>query len=407
MNIKDRFLKYIAVDTQSDPDSSDFPSTARQKDFALTLVEELKSLGVEQAAMDEYGYVMAVIPSNTGKKVPAVGFIAHMDTAPDIGGKCTNPQVIDNYQGQTIPLDAEGNFKLSPEEFPEMLLYKGQTLICTSGDTLLGADDKAGITEIMCMVEHLMKHPEIEHGKILIGFTPDEEIGCGVDHFDVKKFGADYAYTMDGGQIGELEYENFNAAGATIHIQGKNIHPGYAKDKMINSQLVAMELHQLLPVGQRPELTQDYEGFFLLTKLDGTVEETKMQYIIRDHDRAKFEEKKKLMQDAVEYINKKYGQIVRCEIKDQYYNMREQVEKHRFIVDIAEEAIREAGVTPKVVPIRGGTDGARLSFMGLPCPNLFAGGHNFHGRYEYVILESMEKAVQVILNIIQAYVKKA
>ena len=407
MNIKDRFLKYIAVDTQSDPDSSDFPSTARQKDFALTLVEELKSLGVEQAAMDEYGYVMAVIPSNTGKKVPAVGFIAHMDTAPDIGGKCTNPQVIDNYQGQTIPLDAEGNFKLSPEEFPEMLLYKGQTLICTSGDTLLGADDKAGITEIMCMVEHLMKHPEIEHGKILIGFTPDEEIGCGVDHFDVKKFGADYAYTMDGGQIGELEYENFNAAGATIHIQGKNIHPGYAKDKMINSQLVAMELHQLLPVGQRPELTQDYEGFFLLTKLDGTVEETKMQYIIRDHDRAKFEEKKKLMQDAVDYINKKYGQIVRCEIKDQYYNMREQVEKHRFIVDIAEEAIREAGVTPKVVPIRGGTDGARLSFMGLPCPNLFAGGHNFHGRYEYVILESMGKAVQVILNIIQAYVKKA
>ena len=407
MNIKDRFLKYIAVDTQSDPDSSDFPSTARQKDFALTLVEELKSLGVEQAAMDEYGYVMAVIPSNTGKKVPAVGFIAHMDTAPDIGGKCTNPQVIDNYQGQTIPLDAEGNFKLSPEEFPEMLLYKGQTLICTSGDTLLGADDKAGITEIMCMVEHLMKHPEIEHGKILIGFTPDEEIGCGVDHFDVKKFGADYAYTMDGGQIGELEYENFNAAGATIHIQGKNIHPGYAKDKMINSQLVAMELHQLLPVGQRPELTQDYEGFFLLTKLDGTVEETKMQYIIRDHDRAKFEEKKKLMQDAVDYINKKYGQIVRCEIKDQYYNMREQVEKHRFIVDIAEEAIREAGVTPKVVPIRGGTDGASLSFMGLPCPNLFAGGHNFHGRYEYVILESMEKAVQVILNIIQAYVKKA
>ena len=407
MTLKERFFKYIAIDTQSAPDAGSFPSTEKQKSLSRLLVEELKAMGVADAAMDEYGYVMATIPSNSAKKLPVIGFIAHVDTAPDLDGKCTNPQVIENYQGQTIPLDAAGKFELSPEEFPEMLLYKGQTLICTSGDTLLGADDKAGITEIMCAVEYLMQHPEVEHGPIAIGFTPDEEIGCGVDHFDVKKFGADYAYTMDGGQIGELEYENFNAAGATIHIQGKNIHPGYAKDKMINSQLVAMELHRMLPVGQRPELTQDYEGFYLLIKMDGTVDETKMQYIIRDHDREKFEAKKKLLQDAVDYINKKYGQIVRCEIKDQYYNMREQVEKHRFIVDIAEEAIREAGVTPKVVPIRGGTDGARLSFMGLPCPNLFAGGHNFHGRYEYVILESMEKAVQVILNIIQAYVKKA
>ena len=407
MDLKERFFKYIATDTQSDPDSTSFPSTSKQKDFALTLVSELKSLGVENAAMDEYGYVMASIPSNSSKNLPAIGFIAHMDTAPDLGGKCVNPQVINNYQGQTIPLDAEGKFRLSPEEFPEMLLYKGQTIICTSGDTLLGADDKAGITEIMCAVEHLLAHPEIEHGKILIGFTLDEEIGCGVDHFDVKRFGADYAYTMDGGQIGELEYENFNAAGANIHIQGKNIHPGYAKDKMVNSQLVAMELHQMLPVGQRPELTKDYEGFYLLIKMEGTVEETKMQYIIRDHDRAKFEEKKRLMQEAVDFINKKYGPIVSCEIKDQYYNMREQVEKHSHIVEIAEEAIRAAGVTPAVVPIRGGTDGARLSFMDLPCPNLFAGGHNFHGRYEYVVLESMEKAVQVILNIIQGFVKRA
>ncbi|MBO4281910.1 MAG: peptidase T [Bacteroidales bacterium] len=407
MKLKERFFKYIAVDTQSAPESATFPSTAKQKDFARTLVEELHALGVTNAAMDEYGYVMASIPANTKKTLPTIGFIAHMDTAPDLDGRCTRPQVVENYQGQTIPLDAEGKFKLSPEEFPEMLQYKGQTLICTSGDTLLGADDKAGITEIMCAVEHLLQHPEVEHGPIAIGFTPDEEIGCGVDHFDVEKFGADYAYTMDGGQIGELEYENFNAAGAKLHIQGLNVHPGYAKGKMLNAQLVAMELHQLLPVGQRPELTQDYEGFFLLTGMNGSVEEAKMQYIIRDHDRRKFEEKKALMQEAVNFLNRKYGDCIQCELKDQYYNMREQVEQHKFIVDIAEEAIRQAGVEPKVVPIRGGTDGARLSFMGLPCPNLFAGGHNFHGRYEYVILESMEKAVQVILNIVTAYAKRA
>ena len=407
MTLKERFFKYIAIDTQSSPDAETFPSTEKQKNLSRLLVDELKAMGVTNAAMDDYGYVMATIPSNCPEDLPVIGFIAHVDTAPDLDGRCTNPQVIENYQGQTIPLDKEGKFKLSPEEFPEMLLYKGQTLICTSGDTLLGADDKGGVTEIMCAVEYLMQHPEVKHGPIAISFTPDEEIGCGVDHFDVQKFGAKYAYTMDGGQIGELEYENFNAAGATLHIQGKNIHPGYAKDKMVNSQLVAMELHQMLPIGQRPELTQDYEGFYLLIKMEGTVEETKMQYIIRDHDRAKFEEKKRLMQEAVDFINKKYGTIVSCEIKDQYYNMREQVEQHRMVVELAEEAIREAGITPKVVPIRGGTDGARLSFMGLPCPNLFAGGHNFHGRYEYVILESMEKAVQVILNIIQAYVKKA
>ncbi len=406
MNIKERFFKYIAVDTQSDPESNTFPSTSKQKDFAVTLVEELKSLGLADAHMDEYGYVMASIPSNIPQKVPVVGFIAHMDTAPDIYGKCTDPQVFEHYDGKAISLDKEGKYILSPNDFPEMLQYKGQTLICTKGDTLLGADDKAGITEIMCAVEYLMQHPEIKHGKIAIGFTPDEEIGCGVDHFDVKAFGADFAYTMDGGQIGELEYENFNAAGAVIRIRGRNIHPGYAKDKMTNSQLVGMELHQMLPCGQRPELTRDYEGFYLLTKFDGCVEETKMQYIIRDHDRQKFEEKKRLMQEVVRFLNEKYGNIVHCEIKDQYYNMREQVEQHKFIVDIAEEAIRQAGVEPAVVPIRGGTDGARLSFMGLPCPNLFAGGHNFHGRYEYVILESMEKAIQVILNIIQAYAKR-
>ena len=406
MDIKERFFRYIASDTQSDPESTSFPSTSKQKDFSITLVEELKSLGVENAFMDKFGYVMASIPANTAKQLPTVGFIAHVDTAPDICGKCTQPQVFEHYDGKDISLDAEGKFILSPKDFPEMLQYIGQTLVCTRGDTLLGADDKAGVTEIMCAVEYLMQHPEIEHGKIAIGFTPDEEIGCGVDHFDVKKFGADYAYTMDGGQIGELEYENFNAAGVNIHIQGRNIHPGYAKDKMVNSQLVAMELHGMLPCGQRPELTRDYEGFYLLTHIEGTVEETKMQYIVRDHDRGKFEAKKQLLQQAVDFLNAKYGDIIRCEIKDQYYNMREQVEQHKFIVDIAEEAIRQAGVTPVVVPIRGGTDGARLSFMGLPCPNLFAGGHNFHGRYEYVILESMEKAVNVILNIIQAYVKR-
>ena len=407
MNTLERFFKYIATDTQSNPESESFPSTSKQKDFGLQLVDELKSLGVENARMDEYGYVMASIPANTAKKIPTVGFIAHMDTAPDLEGKCTNPQIFEKYDGSAIQLDKEGKFTLSPDDFPEMLQYKGQTLICTQGDTLLGADDKAGITEIMNAVEHIMQHPEMEHGKIAIGFTPDEEIGCGVDHFDVAKFGADYAYTMDGGQIGELEYENFNAAGVTIHIQGRNVHPGYAKGKMINSQLVGMELHQMLPCGQRPEFTQDYEGFFLLTKFNGCVEETQMQYIIRDHDRQKFEQKKQLMESIVKLLNEKYGEIIRCEIKDQYYNMREQVEKHLFVVEIAKEAIRKAGVEPIVVPIRGGTDGARLSFMGLPCPNIFAGGHNFHGRYEYVILESMEKATQVILNIIKAYAERA
>lgn len=406
MTTLERFFKYIAIDTQSDPESSTFPSTDKQKGFGKLLVEELKSLGVSNASMDEFGYVMASIPANTTKNIPSVGFIAHMDTAPDLNGKCVSPQVFENYDGSSIRLDDEGKFILSPEDFPEMLQYKGKTLICTKGDTLLGADDKAGITEIMNAVEYIMQHPEFEHGKIAIGFTPDEEIGCGVDHFDVKRFGADYAYTMDGGQIGELEYENFNAAGVTIRIQGRNVHPGYAKGKMINSQLVGMELHQMLPCGQRPEFTQDYEGFFLLTKFTGCVEESQMQYIIRDHDRQKFEQKKILMESIVKLLNEKYGDIISCEIKDQYYNMREQVENHMFIVDIAKEAIQKAGVNPMVVPIRGGTDGARLSYMGLPCPNIFAGGHNFHGRYEFVILESIEKASQVILNIIQAYANR-
>ena len=406
-NILDRFLRYVAYDTQSDPESESQPSTQKQLILLEVLAEELRQLGLQDAAMDEYGYVMATIPSNINKKVPTVGFIAHVDTAPDMSGANIKPQIIKNYDGGDILLSKESGLKLAITDFPELPMYKGQTIITTDGTTLLGADDKAGVAEIMSAVEYLVAHPEIKHGTIKIGFTPDEEIGRGVDKFDVKKFGADYAYTFDGGMVGELEYENFNAAGAKIFVQGRNIHPGYAKDKMLNAILIATELNAMLPANERPEFTTGYEGFFHIIRLDGTVEEASIQYIIRDHDRKKFEEKKELMKRCVEFINQRYGEgVCKLDMKDQYYNMREMVEPHYHIVEVAFKAMQQAGVEPIVKPIRGGTDGARLSFMDLPCPNIFAGGHNFHGKYEYIPLESMEKAKEVLLNIVKLYTEK-
>ena len=398
----DIFLRYVAVETTSDEESETQPSAAKELDLLRMLRDELQKMGIK-AELDEYGYVMATIPANTRKKIPTIGFIAHVDTAPDASGKGIKPQIIPNWDGKDIVLNKKKNIVLRTSEFPEMLQYKGQTMITTDGTTLLGADDKAGVAEIMYAAQYMMEHPEFKHGEIKIGFTPDEEIGRGVIKFDVKKFGAQYAYTMDGGEIGELEYENFNAAGAKIHIQGSNIHPGYGKDKMVNSMLIAMELNAMLPEEQKPRYTQDYEGFFHLTAINGTVEETTMSYIIRDHDRDKFEEKKALMTSIVKYLNQKYGKVVKLELKHQYYNMRQEVEPHFFIVERAIKAMEMAGVKPKVQPTRGGTDGANLSFMGLPCPNIFAGGHNFHGKLEYVPLESMEKAAEVILNIIKLF----
>ena len=401
--VEKKFLRYVAVETTSCEDSSTHPSSPKEKNLSALLVEELHQMGISDASMDENGYVMASIPSNVNAPVPAIGFIAHVDTSPDAPGKDIKPQIIENYDGGDIPLKGVPGMALRVADFPEMAEYKGQTLITTDGTTLLGADDKAGVAEIMCAAQYIMENPQFRHGPIRIGFTPDEEIGCGVDFFDVEKFGARYAYTMDGGAIGELEYENFNAASARIHIQGRNIHPGYAKGKMINSLLVAMELNSLLPVNQRPEFTSDYEGFFHITSFKGSVEESSVSYIIRDHDMSLFREKKKVMEDAVEFINKKYGKIVTLELQDQYYNMREMVEPHFHVVEKAIAAMEKAGIKPKVQPIRGGTDGARLSFMGLPCPNIFAGGHNFHGKLEFVPVQSMEKAVEVIMNIISDF----
>lgn len=398
----DKFLRYVAVETTSDENGTTHPSSLKELDLSRMLVAELKAMGISNAAMDENGYVMASIEGNV-EGVPAVGFIAHVDTAPDASGKDIKPQLIENYDGSDIPLKGVPGLALKVSDFPELLDYKGQTIITTDGTTLLGADDKAGVAEIMYAAEYIMTHPEFRHGPIRIGFTPDEEIGCGVDFFDVKKFGADYAYTMDGGALGELEYENFNAASAKIHIQGCNIHPGYAKGKMINAIHVGMELASLLPVEQRPEYTCDYEGFFHITGFTGSVEEASISYIIRDHDMKLFEEKKAKMQKAVDFINSKWGNIATLEMKDQYYNMREQVEPHFHIVEKAMKAMEMAGVKPKVQPIRGGTDGARLSFMGLPCPNIFAGGHNFHGKLEFVPVGNIEKAAEVILNIIKLF----
>ena len=401
--ILDRFLRYVAIDTQSDENSESQPSAAKELDLLKLLCKELNDMGVE-ATLDEYGYVMGSIPSNIDKKVPAIGFIAHVDTSPDASGKDVKPQIIKDYDGGDIELKGVPGLFLKPSEFPELLAHKGETIITTDGTTLLGADDKAGVAEIMDAVQYIVEHPEFKHGDIKIGFTPDEEIGRGVVKFDVKRFGADYAYTMDGGEIGELEFENFNAASAKIHIQGRNVHPGYAKDKMKNAILIGMEFNDLLPIGQRPELTEVYDGFFHIISFKGSVEEADFGYIIRDHDRKKFEEKKELIAQCAHFINVKYGEgTATLEVKDQYYNMREQVEPYYFIVEKAVKAMEMAGIKPKIQPIRGGTDGANLSFKGLPCPNIFAGGMNFHGKMEFAPLENIEKASEVVLNIIKLY----
>ena len=401
--ILDRFLRYVAIDTQSNEESESQPSTAKQLNLLKLLCKELNDMGVE-ATLDEFGYVMGRIPSNLDHEAPAIGFIAHVDTAPDASGENVKPQIIKNYDGSDIPLNGVPGLALKTSEFPELLAHKGETLITTDGTTLLGADDKAGVAEIMNAVQYIVEHPEFKHGPVRIGFTPDEEIGRGVVKFDVAKFDAQYGYTMDGGEVGELEFENFNAASAKLHIQGCNVHPGYAKGKMRNALHIAQELGDLLPKEQRPECTEGYEGFFHLISLKGAVEEADKAYIIRDHDRARFEEKKALMQKAADIINSRYGEgTVSAVIKDQYYNMREQVEPHYRIIEIAQKAIKDAGVEPKVQPIRGGTDGANLSFRGLPCPNIFAGGLNFHGKFEWIPLESMEKASRVILNILKAF----
>lgn len=400
-NILEKFLRYVAIDTRSDDSSTTTPSTAKQFDLLKVLKDEITELGLIDISLDDKGYLMATIPANIKENTPTIGFIAHCDTSPDSPGNNVKPQIFKNYNGGFIDLNKEKGMVLSPAEFPELLDYKGQTLITTDGNTLLGADDKAGIAEIMMLAEYLVQHPEIRHGKVRIGFTPDEEIGRGVDYFDVAKFGAEFAYTMDGGAIGELEFENFNAAHAKVLIQGRNIHPGYAKNKMINAILVAMEFNALLPIFDRPEFTQDYEGFFHLMKMEGTVENSSLSYIIRDHDRTKFEQKKLIIRQAVDYINQRYDNRLKLELKDQYFNMREKIELVYHIIERAEKAMIRAGVTPVVVPIRGGTDGSRLSYMGLPCPNIFAGGHNFHGKYEYIPLESMVKAVEVMVEIIK------
>ena len=401
--ILDRFLRYVSVDTQSDENSESQPSSAKQLDLLRMLRDELTAMGVE-ATLDEYGYVMAKLPSNIDRKVPAVGFIAHVDTSPDASGANVRPQIIENYDGGDIALKGVPGLFLKPSEFPELLAHKGETIITTDGTTLLGADDKAGVAEIMNAVQYMVEHPEFKHGEIRIGFTPDEEIGRGVVKFDVKKFGAEYAYTMDGGEVGELEFENFNAASAKIHIQGRNVHPGYAKGKMKNAILIGMELNSLLPVQQRPEFTEGYEGFFHIISFKGSVEEADFGYIIRDHDRAKFEEKKEVIGKCVAFINEKYGEgTASLEVKDQYYNMRQQVEPYYFIVEKAVKAMEMEGIEARIQPIRGGTDGANLSFKGLPCPNIFAGGLNFHGQMEFSPLESIEKASRVVLNIISLF----
>lgn len=396
----ERFIRYVKINTQSSENSKSMPSTEGQKELGNLLVSELKNIGLKNVSIDENGYVMATLPANAEKEVPAIGFIAHLDTSPDNSGEDVNPQIIDTYYGKNVVLNQKKNIILSPVEFPSLNNYIGQSLITTDGQTLLGADDKAGVAEIVTAIEYLVKHPEIKHGKICVAFTPDEEIGKGADKFDVKKFNADFAYTIDGGGIGEIEYENFNAARAKIVIQGLNVHPGSAKNKMKNSMLIAMELNSMLPGHQTPEHTEGYEGFYHLTDIQGNVEETSINYIIRDHDKEKFSKKKDLLIKIVDHLNVKYGaRTVKITMIDQYYNMREKIEPNFHVVELAMSAMKEIGVKPKVIPIRGGTDGARLSFMGLPCPNIFAGGHNFHSKYEFVPVNSMEKAVLTIIKI--------
>ncbi|MDN3493649.1 peptidase T [Winogradskyella bathintestinalis] len=399
-HIIDRFISYVTIDTESDPNSETTPSTKKQWDLANKLVDELKAIGLSDVSIDENAYIMATLPSNVDHAVPTIGFISHFDTSPDFTGANIKPQIVKDYDGKDIILNATENIVLSPDYFEDLLMYKGQTLITTDGTTLLGADDKAGITEIVTAMEHLINHPEIKHGTIKVGFTPDEEIGRGAHKFDVEKFGADWAYTMDGSQVGELEYENFNAAGAKITVKGKIVHPGYAKGKMINSMYYASEFINSLPRTETPEHTEGYEGFFHLHNIEGDVEKTMLQYIIRDHDKDKFEARKALMQKIVDDLNTKYeSEVFKLELKDQYFNMKEKVEPVMQIVDIAEAAMKAVGIAPLIKAIRGGTDGSQLSYMGLPCPNIFAGGHNFHGRYEYVPVESMQKAVEVIVKI--------
>lgn len=399
-NITDRFLKYISFDTQSDPNSDTVPSTEKQWDIARYLAKELEEIGMEDVSLDENAYIMATLPSNVDYMVPTIGFIAHFDTSPDYTAKNVKPQLHENYDGGDIVLNKSEQIILSPSYFEDLLLYKGQTLITTDGTTLLGADDKAGVAEIVTAMEYLIQHPEIKHGKIRVGFTPDEEIGKGAHKFDVEKFGAEWAYTMDGSEVGELEYENFNAAGADVTVHGKIVHPGYAKGKMVNSMLIATDFIKSLPEHEIPQETTGYEGFFHLHDIKGSVEKTVLQYIIRDHDMALFEKRKNLMLEAAEKINKKLGlEAIEIEIKDQYFNMKEKVEPVMHIVDIAEEAMKLLGIAPIIKAIRGGTDGSQLSYKGLPCPNIFAGGHNFHGRYEYVPVDSMVKATKVIVKI--------
>ncbi len=401
MSITDRFLKYVSFCTTSDEETNMTPSTPGQMEFAEYLRNELQTIGMQEITLDKNGYVMATLPANVEGK-PTIGFIAHLDTAPDASGKHIQPRIVKNYDGNDIVLNEEENIVLETNKYPEILRYKGQDIIVTNGKTLLGADDKAGVAEIVSACEYLIQHPEIKHGKIRIGFTPDEEIGQGADHFDVEKFGCDFAYTMDGGTIGELEFENFNAAGCKIHVHGVNVHPGYGYHKMINSMRIAFQLAVMLPLMETPEHTQNYEGFYHLVGMNGTVEETTLSYIIRDHDRIRFESRKREIEHLVRKINREYGEgTAEVEIRDQYYNMREKVEPVMHIVTLVEEAMKEVGVTPHIQPIRGGTDGARLSFEGLPCPNIFAGGENFHSRFEYLPIPSMEKAMQVILKIVE------
>ena len=403
----DRFLSYVTVDTESDPNSDKTPSSSKQWDLANPLAEELKRIGMHDVTIDENAYIMATLPSNLDHEVPVVGFISHFDTSPDFTGANVNPQIIENYDGNDIVLNKEEDIILSPSYFDDLLLYKGQTLITTDGNTLLGADDKAGIAEIVTAMEYLINHPEIKHGKIRIGFTPDEEIGRGAHKFDVEKFGADWAYTMDGSQVGELEYENFNAAGAVVTVKGKIVHPGYAKGKMVNSMYIATQFINSLPKMETPEHTEGREGFFHLHNMIGEVEETKLQYIIRDHDLSHFEARKKVMNKVAAEMNSQYGrEVIKVDITDQYFNMREKIEPVMHIVDIAKEAMEQLDIKPLIKPIRGGTDGSQLSYKGLPCPNIFAGGHNFHGRYEYVPVESIIKATEVIINIVQIVAKK-
>ena len=400
--VVEKFLNYVKVDTQSDENSNTFPTTEKQHDLAKLLVEELKEMGAEEITYDkEHCYVYASIPATEGREdIPVLGFVAHMDTSPAVTGENVNPRIIEDYDGKDILLNDKENIVMKVEDFPELTEYAGKKLIVTDGTTLLGADDKAGVAEIMTMAEYLLTHKEIPHGKIRVGFTPDEEVGAGADYFNVELFGADYAYTVDGGKLGELEYENFNAAGAKVTFNGRSVHPGDAKNKMVNALLLAMEFQNMLPVFENPMYTEKYEGFYHLDTLNGSVEKAVSDYIIRDHSREKFEEKKKTFLNIGNYLNEKYGDgTVATEMKDSYYNMREIIEQNMHLIEDAKTAMEKAGVTPQVIPIRGGTDGARLSFMGLPCPNLCTGGHNFHGRFEYICIESMEKIVEILVKI--------